>query len=93
MVLSEAQRNLVLQDFLDIFQQIYGDQWMYGLSGRLTPSPNKRIAKERAVKLYHVKRIRAQLKVIGYYFELLRSLSSPIPLSTYQPILDESHWF
>jgi hypothetical protein len=82
-MISEEQRNLVLQDFVTIFKETYGDEWMLKLSANLTPSPIPRIAAERGVKLYQVKQIRRQFKVVGHYIEVLKSLFEPIPVTLY----------
>lgn len=90
-MISEEQRNRVLQDFVHIFKETYGEEWMLKLSSNLTPSPIARIAEEHGLKRYQVKQIRRQIKVIGQYIELMRMLLEPIPISTVS--LDESFYF
>jgi hypothetical protein len=80
-MISQDQRYLVFQDFVDIFKEKYGEEWMYFMSQKLIPSPIQSIAEHRGVNVFQVKRIRRQLKVIGQYFELIRSLYEPLPLT------------
>jgi hypothetical protein len=82
-MLSQEQRDLVLQDFVTIFKETYGEEWMLKLSANLTPSPIASIAADRGLKLYQVKQIRRQIKVVGQYIELMRSLFEPVPVTFY----------
>ena len=91
MGLSHAQRNLIVQDFVVILKEKYGEDWFSYLTCNLTPSPIKPIAEYHGVKLYQVKQIRRQLKVLGHYIELVKLLVEPLP--NYQATLDESLWF
>jgi hypothetical protein len=78
-MLSQEQRDLVLQDFVACFKETYGEGWMLKLAANLTPSPIERIAAERGLKVYQVKQVRRQIKVIGQYIELMKLLVEPSP--------------
>ena len=89
-MLSEHQRKLVIQDFIDILKEKYGEEWIYHLTQKITPSPIAAIAEERDVKVFHVKQIRRQIKVVGQYIELIHSLIDPLPVSISPFTIDES---
>ncbi len=44
MPLTQELRDIILQDFIDIFQAKYGDQWKDKLTTNLRPSPIRQIA-------------------------------------------------
>ena len=91
MGLSPAQRTLIIQEFVVIFKEQYGEDWVSYLTLNLRPSPIKAIAEHHGVKLFQVKQIRRQIKVVGHYIELVKLLLEPLP--NYQAILDEPLWF
>ncbi len=71
MPLSEELRDTIIQDFLDIFQARYGDEWKTKLSTHLRPSPIKQIAEQRGVSIADVKRVRSQLIAMGQIVSIL----------------------
>lgn len=82
MPLSEEQRNLILQDFIDAFQAKYGDAWRFKLTTNLKPSPIHHIVEQRGVKVSDVRKIRSQLMAVGRMILLLQTMTEPLPNST-----------
>jgi hypothetical protein len=78
MTLSDEQRDIILQDFLDIFQARYGEQWRTKLTSNLRPSPIHQIAEQRGVKVSDVKKVRSQLLAIGQVFQLISTMTQPL---------------
>lgn len=78
MPLSDEQRDIILQDFLDIFQAKYGDQWRAKLTTNLRPSPIQQIAEQRGVKVSDVKKVRSQLLAVGQLFLIISTMTQPI---------------
>ena len=80
MPLSDEIRDLIIQDFLDIFQARYGSEWRSKLTGSLRPSPIYQIAEQRGVSITEVKKIRSQILAVA---QLINVLTAPIPTDTY----------
>jgi methionyl-tRNA formyltransferase len=78
MTLSDEQRDIILQDFLDIFQAKYGENWREKLTSNLRPSPIHQIAEQRGVKVSDVKKVRSQLLAIGQVFQLISTMTQPL---------------
>jgi len=78
MPLSQELRDVVLQDFLDILQARYGDEWKKKLRGKLRPSPIKQIAEQRGVTVTDVKKVRSQLIAMGQVVEIFTMMIQPI---------------
>lgn len=78
MPLSDEQRDIILQDFLDIFQAKYGDNWRAKLTTNLRPSPIQQIAEQRGVKVSDVKKVRSQLLAVGQLFLIISTMTQPI---------------
>jgi hypothetical protein len=83
MPLSEEQRDIILQDFLDIFQAKYGEQWRTKLTTNLRPSPIQQIAEQRGVKVSDVKKVRSQLLAVGQLFTIISTMTQPLPSEPY----------
>ena len=79
MVLSIEIRDVILQDFIDIFQAKYGEEWRHKLTGKLSPSPIHQIAEQRGVSVSDVKKVRSQLVAVGLLFEVVQTMTSPLP--------------
>lgn len=88
MPLSPELRDVILQDFLDIFQARFGDEWRSKLTTNLRPSPIQQIAEQRGVKVSDVKKVRSQLLAVGQLFQLITMMTQPVS----PPLLDESYW-
>ena len=78
MPLSPEQRAVILQDFLDVFQARYGDEWKSKLTTNLRPSPIRQIAEQRGVTVSDVKKVRSQLLAMGQLIEIFTTMSQPI---------------
>jgi hypothetical protein len=76
--LSQEKKNQIAQDFIDIFQARYGEEWRSKLSDRLQPSPVYQIAEQRGVSVSAVRKIRSQLIVVGYMVTLHETITAPI---------------
>lgn len=83
MPLSEEQRDIILQDFLDIFQAKYGEQWRTKLTTNLRPSPIQQIAEQRGVKVSDVKKVRSQLLAVGQLVSIISTMTQPIEPYTF----------
>lgn len=79
MVLSNETRDIILQDFIDIFQAKYGDQWRHKLTSKLSPSPIHHIAEQRGVRVSDVKKVRSQMVALGLLFQVVQTMTSPLP--------------
>lgn len=79
MPLSEEQRDIILQDLIDIFQARYGEEWRFKLTSNLKPSPIHQIAEQRGVTVAEVKKVRSQLLAIGEIFHIVRTMTTPLP--------------
>lgn len=88
MPLSPELRDVILQDFLDIFQARFGDEWRSKLTTNLRPSPIQQIAEQRGVKVSDVKKVRSQLLAVGQLVQLINMMTQPVS----PPLLDESYW-
>ncbi len=80
MPLSEEQRDLILQDLIDIFQARYGDQWRAKLTTNLKPSPIHQIAEQRGVSVSDVKKVRSQLLAVGQIFHIISTMTAPLDI-------------
>ena len=78
MPLTTEQRHLIIKEFIEAFQQKYGEDWIYHLSQNLRPSPIRHIAQKYNVKISHVRQIRQQFIAIGNLFLLQAMLIQPI---------------
>ncbi len=76
MPLTEEQKNLITQDFIDIFQAQFGDQWRRKLTTNLKPSPIEQIAQMRGVKVHEVRKIRSQIMAVGRIFHIFETATS-----------------
>lgn len=81
MPLTEEQRYLILKDFIEAFQQKYGEDWIYNLTRSLRPSPIRHISQKYGVRISEVKKIRQQFMTLGHIFELQYLLVAPIPVT------------
>ena len=81
MPLSLELRDLILQDFLDIFQARYGEEWKSKLTTNLRPSPIRQIAEQRGVTVSDVKKVRSQLLAMGQVVQLFIQMTQPLPAS------------
>lgn len=79
MVLSNEIRDVILQDFIDIFQAKYGEEWRSKLTTKLTPSPIHQIAEQRGVRVSDVKKVRSQMVALGLLFQVVQTMTSPLP--------------
>ncbi len=79
MPLTEEQKNLITQDFIDIFQAQFGDEWRKKLTTNLKPSPIEQIAQLRGVKVHEVRKIRSQMMAVGRIFQVLELTNSEPP--------------
>ncbi len=70
MTLTEEQEKLITQDFIDIFQAQFGNQWRRKLTTNLKPSPIYQIAQLRGVKVHEVRKIRSQMMAVGRIFQV-----------------------
>jgi hypothetical protein len=78
MPLSDEQRDIILQDLIDIFQARYGEGWRFKLTTNLKPSPIHQIAEQRGVTVADVKKVRSQLLAIGQIFHIVHTMTTPI---------------
>lgn len=85
MPLSEEQRNLILQDFIDAFQAKYGHAWRFKLTTNLRPSPIHHIVEQRGVKASDVRKVRSQLMAVGRMILILQTMTQPLPIPTLPP--------
>ena len=79
MVLTNELRDLICQDFLDIFQERYGDEWRAKLTTNLRPSPIHQIAEQRGVSVSDVRKVRSQILLGGRLLQWYTSLTEPLP--------------
>lgn len=79
MPLSPELRDIILQDFLDILQARYGDEWKKKLTSNFRPSPIRQIAEQRGVTISDVKKVRSQLMAMGQLVEIFSIMTQPIP--------------
>lgn len=82
MPLTQEQKDLISQDFIDIFQAKYGDNWRHMLTKKLQPSPIPMIAHTRGATISEVKKIRAQFIAVGRILTFMETLTEPIQHST-----------
>jgi hypothetical protein len=78
MPLTQELRDIILQDFLDILQARYGDNWKTKLTSNMRPSPIRQIAEQRGVPISDVKKVRSQLMAMGQLVELFTMMTQPI---------------
>lgn len=78
MPLSQELRDIILQDFLDIFKARYGEDWKRKLTTNLRPSPIRQIAEQRGVTISDVKKVRSQLLAMGQVIEVFHLMTQPI---------------
>ena len=71
MTLSDELRDLILQDFIDIFKARYGEKWREKLATHLRPSPIYQIAEQRGVTVSDVRKVRSQILAVGQFLNLL----------------------
>ena len=83
MPISQEQQQLILQDFVEIFQARYGEMWSTKLTSNLRPSPILRMAQKHNVPVSEIKAIRHKLTIMGMMF---RAMYDPISYS----VVDES---
>lgn len=83
MPLSEEQRDIILQDLIDIFQSRYGDEWRAKLTTNLKPSPLQQIAEQRGVKINQVKKVRSQLLAVGQVFQVISTMTATYPVTEF----------
>ena len=76
-MLTDEQRDQIINDFINVFQSQYGDTWKQKLTAPLKPSPIYQIAQERGVKISEVRRIRRQFILCGEFIEMYMSLINP----------------
>ena len=81
MPLSQEQRDMIIQDFLDVFQARYGEEWKTKLTKNLRPSPIRQIAEQRGVSVSDVKKIRSQVLAMGQLVHLFTLMTQPLPES------------
>ena len=81
MVLTTETRDVIIQDFLDVFQARYGPEWRTKLRTNLRPSPIQQIAEQRGVTVSDVKKVRSQLVAMGLLFSIVQTMSEPLPSS------------
>ena len=79
MTLSQELRDVILQDFLDIFQARYGEAWKTKLTTNLRPSPIRQIAEQRGATVSDVKKVRSQLLAMGQVVNIFIQMTQPIP--------------
>lgn len=65
MPLSRELEDKISQDFKQIFEARYGEDWRNYLSKPLKPSPIQQIAQQYGVSVSEVRRIRNQWIVVG----------------------------
>lgn len=82
MVLTNEMRDLICQDFLDIFKARYGDEWKQKLTTNLRPSPLQQIAEQRGVSVSDVRKVRRLIILGGLYLQWYTSLCQPLPASS-----------
>lgn len=78
MAIPDELRDLVIQDFIDVFQSRYGDNWRSKLTTNLRPSPIHQIAEQRGVRVSIVKKIRSQLVAMGLLYEVMQTMTQPL---------------
>lgn len=78
MAIPDELRDLVIQDFIDVFQSRYGDNWRSKLTTNLRPSPIHQIAEQRGVRVSIVKKIRSQLVAMGLLYEVIHTMTQPL---------------
>jgi hypothetical protein len=78
MPLSPELRDVIIQDFLDIFQARYGETWKSKLTANLRPSPIRQIAEQRGATITDVKKVRRQLVALGQVINSLQMILQPI---------------
>jgi hypothetical protein len=70
MTLSDDLRDLIIQDFFDIFQARYGKEWRSKLTTNLRPSPIYQIAEQRGVSVTDVKKVRSQILAVAHFINV-----------------------
>ena len=85
MPLSDEVRDVIIQDFLDIFQARYGKEWRSKLTGNLRPSPIYQIAEQRGVSVSDVRKVRSQILAVA---QLINLLTAPLPSD---PFIFQTH--
>jgi hypothetical protein len=78
MPLSPELRDVIIQDFLDIFQARYGETWKSKLTANLRPSPIRQIAEQRGATITDVRKVRRQLVALGQVINSLQMILQPI---------------
>lgn len=78
MAIPDELRDLVIQDFIDVFQSRYGDNWRSKLTTNLRPSPIHQIAEQRGVRVSIVKKIRSQLVAMGLLYQVMQTIHQPL---------------
>ena len=79
MPLTDEQRDIIMQDLIDIFKARYGDEWRIKLTTNLKPSPLAQIAEQRGVKITDVRKVRSQLLLGGRLLQWYTTLLEPVP--------------
>ena len=79
MPLTQEVRDIIIQDFIDILQARYGDQWMEKLTSNIRPSPIRQIADQRGVTVADVRKVRSQLLALGQVIQIFTTLTQPLP--------------
>lgn len=79
MTLTEEQKNLIVQDFIDIFRNKFGEDWRHKLTSSLKPSPIHEIAKQRGAPISEVRKIRSQMMAVGRIFEMMQTMNEAWP--------------
>ncbi len=81
MPLTDEQRDIIMQDLIDIFKARYGDDWRTKLTTNLKPSPLAQIAEQRGVRITDVRKVRSQLLLGGRLLQWYTNLLEPVPLN------------
>jgi hypothetical protein len=84
MPLSEEQRDIILQDLIDIFQARFGEGWRAKLTTNLKPSPIQQIAEQRGVSVSDVRKVRSQLLAIGQIYHVISTMTAPLPTHEFE---------
>jgi len=77
MPLSPELRDTIIQDFLDVFQAQYGENWKSKLTANLRPSPIRQIAEQRGATVTDVRKVRRQLVALGQLINSLQIIMQP----------------
>jgi hypothetical protein len=83
MSVSEETELEIVNEFLTIFQSIYGAEWPYKLTARLRPSPIRYLSQKYDVRISYVRKIRQQFCVLGHYILFRQLLLQPLPTQSW----------